>query len=104
MTEPNPYEPPRTLPQGEKLPRGQVDVAKVKRQNKTAVIVILALLMVPASSIAFFIVCVSTSRSTFAPVREPTEWGLFLSCLAALVVIGGFVWAIVAVSKRYPGS
>src|SRR5262245_61499025 len=103
MTEPNPYEPPRS-PQGEKLPRGQVDVAKVKRQNKTAAIVILALLMVPASSIAFFAGCVSTAKKTFGPVPEPTEWGLFLSCLAALVVIGGFVWAIVAISKRYPGS
>ena len=101
--EQNPYESPREQPR-EKPSPGTVDVAKIKRQNKTAVIVILAILIVPACMIAFFVVCAASAGRGAGPLSSPTNWGLFLSFAASAVVAGAFICAIVATWKWYQGG
>jgi len=95
----NPYESPREEPSP---PPGKVDLAKLKRQNKTAAIVILVLLSFPASFIAFFCVCNATGEGTIG--GPPTRWGLAPAFAAAALVAGAFLCAIVMTWKRYQGD
>jgi hypothetical protein len=93
----NPYESPRE----QKPPRDTVDVEKIRRQNKTAAIVILALVSVPSTFIAFFVVCnatVTIGDPTPTLSEEATPF------VAAAFVAAIFIFAIYATSKWYRGG
>ena len=97
----NPYESPKGQP-SEKLPRGAIDVEKIRRQNQTAVLVLLTLLSIPASFIAFFCVCVATGAHEIG--GRPPKWGLIPSFAAAALVAAAFIYAIRVASKGYRGG
>src|SRR5437868_15496334 len=95
---PNPYESPQSEPRP-KVPPGYIDVEAVNRTNKTATVVMLGCLMVPACCIAFFVVCSFTSK-VLGPVPEPTSRGLLLSLATALIVRYVVIRAIRKAKKR----